>query len=103
MNSIPMSHVVDVNKYYGKHFFDHDTMRMFKTRLPKTATQVSNNLVYFITSDCGFDRVSRFYNVRVCDMTTGSIDTLGESFTYTTKAQALKVMRDLMANLYVNT
>jgi len=69
------------------HFFSPGATRFFSSRYPQTGI-VRNNKAYFITSE-QFDYESpRLYTVRVCDMKTGIVDTVGEFQQYRTRARA---------------
>lgn len=80
--------IVRANGYSSQHhFFDEDATRFFKSRYPQTGV-VKDNKAYFVTSE-QFDYNSpRLYTVRVCDMATGIIDSVGEFQQYRTSAQA---------------
>jgi len=69
------------------HFFDAGATRFFRSRYPQTGI-VKDNKAYFVTSE-QFDYNSpRLYTLRVCDMATGIVDTVGEFQQYRTSRQA---------------
>lgn len=64
----------------GRHWFDADTMRFFRTRLAQVGYESADGKVYFVTSDQnrGFGGTyPRLYSVRVLKG-PGDIDTVGE-------------------------
>jgi len=77
------------------HFFDRGVTRFFKSRYPQTGI-VRDNKAYFVTSE-QFDYNSpRLYTVRVCDMETGIVDTVGEFQQYRTSAQARAAIKAII-------
>lgn len=75
------------------HFFDADSKRFFRSRISGDAYLTADKSKgYFTTSEqfVGSDgRAARhLYTLRVCDMKTGSIDTVGDFQAYTTGAAA---------------
>lgn len=88
-----------LNKNKGKFFFSLDTMRFFKSRTPQIAiydTDHNPNKAYFVTSE-QFDYNSpRLYTIRVCDMTTGEIDTVGEFQQYSTASKAYQTINKIL-------
>src|SRR5271166_1281025 len=77
----------------GRHWFDRDTMRFFKTRLPQGGyTSVDGKRVYFVTSEHG-PHMPRKYSVRVWDRETRGIGTMGEFNSYTSRSAADRVAR----------
>lgn len=69
------------------HFFDQGATRFFRSRYPQTGI-VKDNKAYFATSEQFDYKSPRLYTVRVCDMATGIVDTIGEFQQYQTSAQA---------------
>lgn len=87
--------IVRANGYGSQHhFFDAGATRFFKSRYPQTGI-VKDNKAYFVTSE-QFDYNSpRLYTVRVCDMETGIVDTIGEFQQYQTSKQAQATIKDI--------
>lgn len=81
---IPFSRLRAVNKDF---WFSKDTTLFFHSRYPKVAYLLGDK-AYFITSE-QFNRHSpRLYTIRVCDMATGQVDTVGEFQQYQTEEAA---------------
>lgn len=90
MNRLP---IADLVKAYrpgpGRHWFDADSIRFFRTRLPKYAFPCGHG-VYFVTSEqCGHFR--RGYSVR--KFWQGRIQTVGEFNSYPSRKSAVRAMR----------
>lgn len=77
------------------HFFDQGTTRFFRSRYPQTGV-VKNNRAYFVTSEQFDYNAPRFYTVRVCDLATGVVDTVGEFQQYQTSAQAQAAIKRII-------
>ena len=81
----------------GRHWFDPDTLRFFRCRLPQTGYESPAGKVYFVTSEQnrGFGGpYPRLYSVRVLTG-PGEIDTAGEFQAYRTRAAADRAARKL--------
>ncbi len=89
-----------LNKNKGHHFFSPDTMLFFKSRAPQVAIYNEKSQpgkAYFVTSE-QFDYGSpRYYTVRVCNMTTGDIDTVGKFQQYTTSKEAYRAINNILS------
>ena len=87
--------IVRANGYSTQHhFFDEGATRFFNSRYPQSGI-VKDNKAYFVTSE-QFDYNSpRLYTVRVCDISTGIVDTIGEFQQYETSAQARAAIKKL--------
>lgn len=77
---IPMSEIIDrYNPGPGRHWFDADTKRFFRSRLPQYGFE-GHGGVFFVSSEqfVGSDRVpaKRRYTVR--QLADGNIKTIGE-------------------------
>lgn len=75
---LPMYKLInEYNEISGGHWFDKDTMRFFRSRLPDYS-YLKGEKAYFITSEQGpCSNNERKYSIRCFDRTTGSIDTIG--------------------------
>jgi len=79
-------------KYKAKgHFFDAGTMRFFKSKAYETVYCGKLNW-YFVTSEKN-DGYKRLFTVRALDLTTLSIETIGEFQLYNTQLQAEKAAK----------
>jgi hypothetical protein len=88
--------MADVRRVYAYrfpdgHWFDRDSMRFFKTRLPRHATATPDNGCYwFVTSEQNPSGIRR-YSVR-CMSPTG-MNSIGDGFhRYATRAAAVSAM-----------
>lgn len=79
----------------GRHWFDRDTMRFFKTRLPELAyLSDDQRRAYFVTSEQG-PHGPRAYTVRWFDRDVRDVNTHGD-FNAMTKSQAMSEMRRVL-------
>lgn len=87
IKSISISEIREIySPGIGRHFFDRDTMRFFRSKLPKTGVTGAGG-TYFISSE-QFDAHSRRkYTVRQL-IGPGSIKTVGEFQQFPTASQA---------------
>lgn len=78
------------------HWFSPSNMRFFGTRLPHYAYQnEATGLSYFVTSEASrWANEPRRYSVRV-QKPDGSIDTIGEFHSITSRARAHSIARKL--------
>lgn len=74
---IDIKHIKKLNRQAGRFFFSQDTMRFFRSRCPRTAIKIGNK-AYFVTSEQFDDKSPRRYTVRICDLETGEVDTVGK-------------------------
>lgn len=74
--TIPIYDVERKNVKAGNYWFSPDSMRFFKSRTGDTA-YVKGNKAYFVSSE-KYEREPRKYSVRVSDLKTGSVNTVGE-------------------------
>ena len=80
----------DVKSKHRGHFFDKDAMRFFNSRLVDEVFP-SLGKVYFVTSE-KFDYNSpRKFSVRVLNLDTGSIDTVGDFHALESRTVALSM------------
>lgn len=76
------------------YFFSDGATRFFNSRYPQNAYRIGDK-AYFVTSEKFDYKSPRLFTVRFLDLKTGNVDTLGEFQAYTTKAQALGVIKRL--------
>lgn len=97
MKLIPTHQLKSLNARNGFHWFDPDTMRFFQSRVAEHGyLRDDGSLAFFVSSEkqrdsfTGFLRTSRprKYSVRVINMTTGDIDTVGEFQQYRCRSTA---------------
>lgn len=95
MKTIPMREIRDFyqrNRPDG-HWFDADTMRFFKTKLPENGYELSTGGVYFVTRETNPSGVSA-YTVRR-QLHNGDIKTVGEFHKYKTAAAARAAIKEI--------
>jgi hypothetical protein len=85
----------EVREFYARnqpdgHWFDADSMRFFKTKLPEIAYE-SDAGIHFITSEVNPSGV-KAYTVRR-QLPDGQINTVGEFHSYKTRAAAAAAIR----------
>lgn len=84
--------ILDIESAHKGHFFDDSSKRFFRSRISQDAYLTADKSKgYFTTSEqfVGSQGAApRAYTLRVCDMKTGTIDTVGEFQAYETGAQA---------------
>lgn len=94
---IDFREIVRANGYSSQHhFFDAGATRFFSSRYPQTGV-VKDNKAYFITSEQFDYKSPRLYTVRVCDMATGVVDSVGEFQQYRTSKQAQAAIKKLVS------
>ena len=86
----------EVVRAHRGHWFDAATMKFFSSRVAQTAT-VKDGKAYFVSSEQFERRSPRLYSVRVCDMTTGDINTVGKFQEYETSQQAIAAIKKLVS------
>lgn len=84
-----------VKNHAEGHFFDAGATHFFSSRYPQDAYKVGNK-AYFVTSEQFDYKSPRLYTVRVCDFTTGEVDTVGKFQEYATRKQALAAIKKLV-------
>ena len=94
MQEISIDLVKQTNRRAGRYFFSPGATRFFRSRYPNYAYRVGNR-AYFVTSEQFDDHSPRLFTVRVCDMTTGEVDTVGEFQEYRTRYLAGKAVKEL--------
>ena len=86
-----------VERAHQGHWFDAGAKRFFNSRVAQTA-QVKDGKAYFVSSEQFDYKSPRLYSVRVCDLVTGDIDTVGEFQQYETAYWARKAISQLIAS-----
>ena len=77
----------------GRHWFDADTMRFFRSRLADVGYQASDGRVYFVSSERNQGMglpYPRLYTVRCLTGPKGDIKTVGEFQAFGTSATATR-------------
>lgn len=102
---ININEIVKLNESKGFHFFEPSSMRFFSSRKPTEAyLNESENKAYFVTSEQFVsslnEKSERKYSVRVCNMETGDIHTIGE-FNKLNRNEAVKEAKELSLKLLV--
>lgn len=102
MNYISTADIERANERAGFHFFEPATLRFFASRVAQTGYLTADHArAYFVTSEQfrPFDGTpaARRYTVRVCDLTTGDVDTVGEFQQYACRSTADRAARTLAA------
>lgn len=89
---IPISDVKRLNKSAGLYWFEPDTLRFFRSRVASHAYKSTDGAkAYLVSSEQGPD-MPRRYSVRVCDLATGRIDTVGEFQSYKNHQKASRAV-----------
>ncbi len=82
----------------GRHWFDKDTMRFFRTHLPQGGYATPNGKrVYFVTSEVDPSH-KLAYSVRVFDRVTREVDTIEPFHGYTKSTADRKAQRLAQSN-----
>ena len=90
MTAIATSEIERINASAGYHLFDAETTRFFSSRISDTAYLSDDGThAYFTTSEKGPNGI-RAYSVRVADMATGTINTVGEFQAYYSRDLAIR-------------
>ncbi len=91
METVDIGDIERLNAQRGKHWFEADTLRFFRSRHADTAT-VKDGQAYFTSSERG-PGMSRRYSVRRMDMATGSVESVGSFQEYATLSQAKAALK----------
>lgn len=86
--------ISDIKSKAVGHFFDKGAMRFFNSRILSDVFP-STKCVYFVTSEQYDYKSPRLFTVRSFDLTTRSIETVGEFQEYATRAQAISAAINL--------
>ena len=96
MEYIDIAQVKRLNQEKGKFFFTKGATSFFQSRYPTMALREGDK-AYFVTSEQFIssqgEREPRLYTIRLCDMKTGDIDTVGEFQQYQNSSQAYKAIK----------
>ncbi len=94
MDAFALRLIRERNAANGGHWFDADTLRFFRSRLPTGCVGRVDNTAWFVTSEAGpFGRGPRAYTVRRADVVTGHVDTDGAFRGYATRGAAITAAR----------
>lgn len=94
MDAFTLRLIRERNAASGGHWFDADTLKFFRSRLPTGVVGRVDNTAWFVTSEAGpFGRGPRAYTVRRADVATGHVDTVGEFRGYSTRGAAITAAR----------
>ena len=83
-NTVSIATIRAANEAAGRHFFDRDSMRFFRSRIESSNAHLSGDgkRAYFVTSEQFVPSsdipAPRKYTVRVADRETGDVDTHGD-------------------------
>lgn len=91
-----LSTIGDVRRRHTGHWFDPDTMRFFKTRLPAESTLLISGR-YFVSSEDNSSPYypgERRYTIREA-LSDGKVETVGEFHVYPSRKAAERVARAL--------
>lgn len=92
---VPMFVVKAKNYEAGQHWFSPDTMRFFNSKVPDEAIKKGDK-AYFVSQEDNFDRTGKTYTLRVADLKTGDVDTIGEFGEITSKSEAEKKLLEVV-------
>lgn len=85
-----------VERAHRGHWFEPQAKRFFHSRVAQTA-KVKDGKAYFTSSEQFDDNSPRLYTVRVCDLVTGDINTVGGFQQYETSSQARAAIKELIS------
>jgi hypothetical protein len=101
MEYLDIYEIKRLNSQKGQHFFDAGALRFFNSRISNDAVKIGNK-AYFVTSEqfrpFNGPAHKRMYSVRVIDLQTGNIDTVGEFQQYASSQSAWKIIKILAKN-----
>lgn len=100
MNYVDMRDIERASERGSRHWFSPNTMRFFRSRVGGFGYLTDDgSKAYFVSSEqfesSMGDRADRRYTVRVCEMKTGEIDTVGEFQQYASRSGADKAAQRL--------
>ena len=94
MDAFALRLIRERNAANGGHWFDVDTLRFFRSRLPTGCVGRVDNTAWFVTSEAGpLGRGPRAYTVRRADVATGHVDTEGAFRGHATRSAAMSAAR----------
>jgi hypothetical protein len=89
------------NRQAGMYWFEPSTMRFFNSHISDTAWKKGDK-AYFISSEqfdpLNYPEVPRKFSVRVADLDTGEVGTVGEFQGFDTRSDAKKKIMELIKN-----
>jgi len=94
---IPIAELKQRNERAGHYFFSKETTRFFRSRYPENAYTADKKKAYFITSEQREDDSPRLYSIRVYNLETDNVKTIGETQEHPTRDSAWRTIRDLLA------
>lgn len=97
MEVIRIEEVKQVDRDHKNHFFDADTIRFFNSRVSDRAYKVGDK-AYFITSERSkIGNQPRKWSIRVIDLTTGNIRTVGQFQEFNSSKEAKAELKRILA------
>lgn len=97
MEQIRIEEVKRANSEHGFSYFSPETMRFFSSKVSKSAYKIGNK-AYFITSEQ--NKLSgnnpRKWTIRVADLKTGLVHTVGEFQEFNTHGEAKKQLKRIL-------
>jgi len=97
MKVISIETVKRINAKFGFHYFSDKSMRFFSSYTSHYAYQIGNK-AYFITSEKNTFTVNnpRKYSIRVIDLTSGNINTIGKFQEFNSNAEAQAQLKRIL-------
>lgn len=74
------------------HWFDRDSMRFFRTLLPRTAYESETREMYFVTRETNPSGETR-WSVRRLTQDAAEIETVGDFHSYVTRQRAVRAAK----------
>lgn len=97
INEIDIQEVKDKNRGAGQFWFSSGAMRFFNSRVGSTAYKdKSGRKAYFISSEKYDYKTPRKYSIRVADLNTGNINTIGDFQEFRTRASAMRRLKEIV-------
>ena len=93
---VPMADVKSASLAAGSHWFEPDSMRFFRTRLPLLGKMDDGGRVWFVSSEAPRSG-NRKYSVRVFIPQTGSVQTHGTFHSYASSRDAQRAVDTAIA------
>lgn len=95
---VPMYLIKAKNYEAGHHWFSKDTMRFFNSKVPEEAYKKGDKAYFISQEKSSFDNYTPEYTIRVADLNTGEVDTVGEFGQYKSKYEAKKELKKILEN-----
>lgn len=84
-----------INERHGGHWFEAGSMRFFNSRVAEVGYKAtSGRRVYFVSSERFDASTPRRYSVRVMDLETGDVSTVGVFQQYASRGTADRAARN---------